>query len=123
MAEHVPHYAATPPVTFTVGATAVVGGQVVEISGNMTVIPGANNSTKGAGVAARDGIVGALVPAYADGVHDLTATGAITAGDLITVAANGTVKTVGAGTFDQVIGKALESIANGAKGRCRVNFA
>lgn len=128
MAEHVPHLVATPPITVTVGATPVVGGNVVEISAGMTVIPAGADSVKVAGVAANDGPTGSLVQVYTDGIHDLVASGAIAAGDLVTAGAAGTVAAVAAaaGTAQSVtdtraiVGIALEAIANTAKGRVRI---
>lgn len=126
MAEHVPHLVRTPPITMTTGATAVTGGNVVEISAGMTVIPAAADSVKVAGVVGNDGITGALVQVYTDGVHDLIAAGAIAAGDKVVAGAvAGTVATVAAaaGTAQSVtdtravIGVALEAIADTAKGR------
>lgn len=116
MADHIPHYFPGDTVTFTASA-AITGGQLVEITGNMTVGPAGAASTKVVGVAARDAANGALVPVHRVGVHDLTATGAITAGDHVVAAAAGTVATVGANTFQTDVGIALESIANAAKGR------
>lgn len=100
------------PISLTVGATAVVGGQVVEVSADMTVIPAQANSIKVAGVAMQDGAIGALVaidprPGV---VHRLLANGAIAAGAHLAVGAvAGSVKTIGAGTFDQKCGLALEA--------------
>ena len=53
------------------------------------------------------------------GVWKLEATGAIAFGALVVSAANGTVATVAANTFDKVIGRCVEpgGIANGAKGK------
>jgi hypothetical protein len=53
------------------------------------------------------------------GVWKLTATGAIAFGALVAAAANGTVKTIGAGVFGTVIGRCVEpgGITGGAKGK------
>jgi hypothetical protein len=118
MAEHTPHYGEGRPVVTYTTTAAVTAGQVVENTGNMTVGPAAAASTKVVGVAAHDAASGALVSVYSSGVHDLTAQGAIAAGVLVKVGTvAGSVATIGAGTFDQAIGRALEAIADTAKGR------
>lgn len=124
MAEHVPHLIDSPPVTATVGATAVTGGMVVALSASpLTVIPAGAASTAVLGVAARDGIVGAEIPVYLDGVHDLTASANVTVGDLLTTGANGQVAPIGANVFGTLIGKALATFASGAAGRVQLLLA
>ena len=117
MAEHVPHVIKTPPVTMTCTTSAITGGQLVETVGNMTVKPATANSVKCVGVAARDANVGDQLPVYFDGVHDLTASGAIAAGDLIKCGAAGVAITEDAAAVGRTIGRALEAIADTAKGR------
>lgn len=122
MAEHVPHLGeGDPRPTFTVATTAVVGGTLVEINGNMTVGPAGAASTKVVGVASRDVAVGSQVMVFASGIHDLVASGAIAAGAQVIAGAAGTVATVGAGTAFQVIGTACEAIADTASGRILLN--
>lgn len=119
-AEHIPHYTGGGPVLSPVTTVAVTAGQVVEATGNMTVGPAAASSIKALGVAGRDAAVGAATPVFTDGVHDLVASGVITAGDRVVCAAAGQVATVGAGTAFAVIGVALEGAANAAKLRVRL---
>lgn len=125
MPDHVPHYVATPAVS-QAATGAITGGRLVEVTGNMSVATAPAGSLKVLGVAARDAVSGASIPVYTDGIHDLVATGAIAAGDLLVSAAGGTVAVVAAVTTPTaadvtntraVIGKALEAIANGASGR------
>ena len=116
MADHVPHYVSLPAISFAATGT-IIGGRLVENTGNMTVAAAGAASIKVQGVAARDTISGASLPVYVDGVHDLTATGAIAAGDIVVAAANGTVAPIGAGAFGAKVGRALEAIANTATGR------
>lgn len=123
MAEHVPHYDGGRPAKTYTASGAITAGQLVKLVGNMTVSTCTNDSTAAIGVAGVDAADTALVPVYEVGVHDLTASGAIAAGALVTAAASGAVKTVGAGTFDQVVGKALEAISDTAKGRIQLNLA
>lgn len=121
MAEHVPHYPATPAITFAAGGT-ITGGRLVESSAGMTVITAPAASTKVAGVAANDAVSGQNLPVYGDGVHRLVATGAIAAGDVLAAAANGTVAPIGANAFATKVGRALEAIADGASGRVRLTL-
>lgn len=116
MADHVPHYISTPAISMAATAT-ITGGRLVETTGNMTVAQAPAASAKVVGVAARDTVSGASTPVYMDGVHDLVATGAIAAGDIVCAAANGTVAAIGANVFGTKVGRALEAIANTATGR------
>jgi hypothetical protein len=99
MADYSPiHTSGLKPVPLTCSA-AVVGGQLVEVSGNGTIAPSpasATASPKVIGVAAHDcgtGMVGTVWPRGM--VHETTANGVITAGDqLVSGAVAGTVKTM-----------------------------
>lgn len=117
MAEKQPHYAPGRNVSFTASAT-ITGGQLVEVTGNMTVGPAGAASTKVIGVAERDAVSGASLTVSLTGpVWDLTATGAIAAGDVLCAAAAGTVAPIGANVFTTKKGIALEAIANAGTGR------
>lgn len=117
MPDRQPHYAPGRNVSF-VASAAVTGGQLVEITGNMTVAPAAAASTKVIGVAERDAVAGASLTVSLTGpVWDLTAAGAIAAGDIVAAAAAGAVAPIGAGTFGAKKGIALEAIANAGTGR------
>ena len=120
MAEHIPHLLGGGPILSPAATAAVTGGQVVEITGNFTVGPAGAASIKACGVAGRDAAIGAATPVFTDGVHDLVASGAITAGDRVVCAAAGKVATVGAGTAFTIIGIALEGAADAAKLRVRL---
>lgn len=99
------------PVT---ASAAITGGQVVVISGDNTVAPSSAASASVLGVAAADTPSGAQLVVYAEGVHVLTASGAITAGDPVIAAAAGAVATIASDTtYSHVIGKALTSATNG----------
>lgn len=54
------------------------------------------------------------------GVWPIVASGAIAMGALVVAAANGKVSTVGASTFDLVIGRCLRAAADGEKARIRL---
>ena len=116
MADHVPHYVSLPAISFA-ATGAITGGRLVENTGGMTVAAAAAASAKVQGVAARDAVSGASLPVCVDGVHDLVATGAIAAGDIVVAAAGGTVAPIGANVFGTKVGRALEAIANAATGR------
>lgn len=103
------------PITLQASAT-VTGGRLVETTGNSTVGPAGAASTKVIGVAAFDAASGAKVDVWPlpGIVHEVTASGAISAGDGIIAGAAGVVSTVGAGTFQQLVGVALAAAADTA---------
>lgn len=117
MGDYVPIHSPGHEVTMTASA-AITGGQTLANSGVNTVAPAITASAKKyVGVAAHDAANGAKVTVLTGvgQVHESTAAGAITAGDLIIVGAvAGTVATIGAGTFDQMIGIALNTAADTA---------
>lgn len=118
-------------MTYTVGATAlsnapvsgVTPAQVVELSADRTVIPAGAGSVLVIGVALHDAAIGAKASVASGGVWPLKASGTITAGARLIAGAAGTVVVAGA-TPDArtVIGVALEAIASGAVGRCKLNL-
>lgn len=116
MPDFVPHYPSTPPISMAATGT-ITGGRLVASTGNMTVAQAGAASAAVCGVAARDVVSGQNLPVYVNGVHDLVATGAIAAGDIVCAAANGTVAPIGANVFGTKVGRALEAIANAATGR------
>lgn len=114
MAEYLPLFKPGCSISSTASA-AVTGGQLLVVSGSGTVAPSSVATHAFVGVAAFDAASGAAVGVHKGGVHRLTATGAITAGDRVIPAANGTVATLGAGTdYSQVVGIALTTAAAGA---------
>lgn len=117
MPEHLPAFAPGCDVTFTASA-AVTGGQVVEITGDMTVGPAGAASAKVVGVASFDAPADFEVGVSTDGVHRLTASAAVTAGAKVAATAAGTVALA---ATNPPIGTALEAIANGAVGRVALN--
>ncbi len=97
-------------------SAAITGGQLVVVSGTGTVAPSSVATHAWVGVAAQDVPSGQKVTIHKGGVQELTATGAITAGDRVIPATAGTVAALGAGTdYSQVVGVALTTAANGAK--------
>lgn len=90
MGEYVPKFNPGQAVTFTASA-AVVGGQLVEVTGDRRVAPATAASTKTAGVAGFDAKTGESVTVYSGGVQRLKAAGAVAAGDTVSAAAEGAV--------------------------------
>lgn len=116
MAEYTPVFATGgAPITLQASAT-VTGGRLVENTGNGTVGPAGAASTKVIGVAAFDAASGAKVDVWPlpGVVHETTASGAVAAGDGLAAGAAGVVSTIGAGTFQQLIGVALAAAADTA---------
>lgn len=111
MADYLPKYEPGIGIPFTVGATAVVGGRLVEVSTANAIIPAGADSAKVAGVAAQDAETGERVTVFprSGGVHRLTASAAIAVGARVISAAAGKVATIGAGT--NPIGIALTAAA------------
>lgn len=117
MAEYVPIHTPGQSVTSTASA-AITGGQVLVASGNGTVAPSSAASAAVVGVAAFDAASGAKVTYYTGEIHEVTATGAITAGQTVEAATAGTVAAHTNGTNDlNIIGVALTTAAGGAKVR------
>lgn len=130
MADYIPVYLPGTAVSMTASAT-IIGGQLVEVSGNGTVAPSTASATPSAkvvGVAGFDAASGQRVTVYARGtVHETTANGAITAGDqMASGAVAGTVKSLAAAAAAvaadinnarAVIGVALTTAADLAKVR------
>jgi len=116
MADYTPRFPATfAPVTQQASAT-VVGGRLVENTGNGTVGPAGAASVKVAGVAAHDAASGQKVVVWPlpGIVHRVTGAGAISAGDNLAAGAAGVVAPIAAGTFGQLVGVALAPAADGA---------
>lgn len=85
-------------------------GQVVEVSGDMTVAPTSAASKKVLGVAMFDAKSGDPVAVECEGLFKMKASAAITAGAQVESAAGGAVATAGA-TVTKVIGLALNTAA------------
>jgi hypothetical protein len=125
MADYSPIYTGgVVPFTSTTSA-AVTGGFVVVWSGANTVANGGADSAIVAGVAAHDAASGARITVWPiDGcIHELLATGAITAGaGIVSDAAAGTVKTATIATAaaaGTLIGTAVTTAA-GSPSKLRV---
>ncbi|SIC56312.1 Uncharacterised protein [Mycobacteroides abscessus subsp. abscessus] len=111
--DYVPNFLPAFQVTCT-AAAAITAGQLVYVSGPYAVTPTSAATAARCGVAAQTVPSGAPVDVYFAGIHTLTASGAITAGDPVVAAASGAVADLGAGTtYSQVIGNALTTAANG----------
>ena len=86
----------------------ITKGQVVYVSGDMTVSPTTAASKAVIGVAMFDAKSGDPIAVECEGLMKLTASAAITAGSQVESAAGGKVATVG-GTVTKVIGIALSA--------------
>ena len=96
-------------------SAAVTAGQALIVSGDDTVAASSGASAAFVGIAAFDAASGADVNVITEGVHELAASGSITAGDLVITAASGAVATQGSATAAnavQVIGVALRAAAS-----------
>jgi len=123
------------PDTYEVSAT-VTGGQLVMVDGSTgkvkpttgvvsnvlgvaltDAVPAGSGSNTAFGTAPKTTSV-----AYGPATVKLTAAGTIAFGALVTSAANGQVATIGAGTFDQAIGRCVEpaGLTVGVAGRIRL---
>lgn len=115
MASYTPLYSPGDAISVT-ASVAVTGGQIVEITGSGTVGPAAANSVKVLGVAAFDAAANARVTVHVGKhIQEVTASGAIAAGDLVAAGANGTISTNAVPAAGVQAGVALTSAASGAK--------
>jgi hypothetical protein len=115
MGDYVPLYVPGNAVTLTASA-AITGGKPVYVSGDGTVANSAAAANIPVGVAAQDAAAsGDKVGVFIRGiVHRLTASGTVTAGDLVEAAAAGAVATHTVGTNDaRVFGIALTTATAG----------
>lgn len=122
MASYVPLFNPGQAITSQASA-AVTGGQLLAVSGSGTVAPAGANALNWVGVATQDAVTGEKVGVVSGGVQRLTASGAVTAGDVVVAAAAGQVSTLAAVTTPTaadvtntraIVGIALTTAANGA---------
>lgn len=93
-------------------SAAVTGGQVLVVSGSNTVAPSSGASAAVLGVAGYDAGSGELVTVICDGVVNLAASGAISAGASVTSAASGAVAAHSGTNYSTIIGVALSDAAD-----------
>jgi len=120
MAEYLPVYKPGQALTLKASAS-VTGGQLLAVSGSGTVAPAGAGATNWIGVAGFDGATNDNVVIFTEGVQSLTASGAVTAGDLVIAGAAGTVATGATPASGVFVGVALTTAANGAKVRVRLS--
>jgi hypothetical protein len=93
------------------GSTAsatITADQLLEVSGDGTLGPAGAASTSVVGLALAGAASGAPVKALMFGpVLSITSSGAITAGAKLVAGAAGVVTTIGANTFEKIVGTAL----------------
>jgi hypothetical protein len=114
MADYVPLFLPGQAIPRTASAT-ITGGQPVYVSGSGTVANSGAAANIPIGVAAFDAANGDRVTVFSRGtVHRLTASGTVTAGDLVEAAASGAGATHTVGTTDgRVFGIALTTATTG----------
>lgn len=101
MADYVPLFLPGHAVTGYTASAAITGGKALKVSGDGTVANAAAAADIIIGVASQDFASGDKVGFYARGtVHRLTASGTVTAGDIVEAAAAGAVATHTQGTND-----------------------
>lgn len=94
-------------------SAAVVGGELLVVSGDDTVAKSAGADESWYGVAAFDAASGEEVTVEHGGVQGLTADGAITAGDPVISSSDGKVATIGAETdYSRVVGVARNTVSD-----------
>jgi hypothetical protein len=97
------------------GSTAsatITADQLLEVSGDGTLGPAGAASTSVVGLALAGAASGAPVKALMFGpVLSITSSGAITAGAKCVAGAAGVVTTIGANTFEKIVGTALTTAA------------
>lgn len=111
MADYTPYMKPGKNPTLTVGATAVVGGNLVMLSAAKTVIPTTGATNAWIGVAVQDAAIGAKVHTTSGGIQELVANGAVAAGADVGAAAAGKCTTIAAQTAFQRVGLALTAAA------------
>lgn len=116
MADYSPIFIGAQPYTAIVGASAVTGGQLVEISATGVIGPAGAGSVKVVGIVAQDGITGANVTVHRGGIQSIVTPAGVTAGQTLKAAAAGTVATWVSGTdaADLIIGRAITTAAGTA---------
>lgn len=119
MPEYLPTYKPGNTITLIAG-TVITGGQLLAVGTDGRVVPSMLNSTSTVGVAGHDAVAGDPVTIHAGGVQELTASGAITAGALVTADDNGAVKANATPATGALIGIAVGS-ATGGRVRVQVN--
>jgi hypothetical protein len=102
--------------------TAVTKGQIVifntHTSGEIpSVSTGGALGTNGLGVAMKSGVAGEVIPVGKKQLFKVTDSGAgVTGGVLIVLGAAGTITTIGANTFEKVVGRAWQTFGAGDTG-------
>lgn len=122
MSDYLPTYTPGRERTGTLSASCT-GRQLLAVSGDGTVAPAGANAANWLGAAAFDAASGARVTYHCGGEQELTASGSITAGDLVVCAANGKVSSLAAVTTPTpsdvtngrgIVGVALTTAADAA---------
>ncbi|SJN39397.1 capsid cement protein [Luteococcus japonicus] len=120
MTEYLPTFQPGNATTFHSSAP-ITGGQLLAIGTSGLVAPTTGATHAVVGVAGFDVKAGQQITVYAGGIHQLVATTAITAGQLVEAAGNGTIAPHAVGTADvNAIGLALTSAQPGQTARVKL---
>lgn len=111
--EYVPKFLCAGEISF-VAAANVVAGQLVQVTADYQVSPSSAPGQEQFGVAAMTVASGGSLSVYFEGVHTLSASGAIPAGAAVVAGAAGAVAAATASTpAGEVVGYALNTATNG----------
>lgn len=113
MADYSPKFTPGRDFTLTAGA-AILGGQLLYVSGSNAVSPTTASTPSWLGVARQDAAQGDKVVVTRGGVQIVVASGGINAGDRVIPGAAGKVVTIGAGNAAHAVGTALTTAADTA---------
>lgn len=129
MPEYLPVYIAGTTLTLKASAP-VTAGQLLAATGPGTVGPAGANTVNWVGVASADAATNDNVVVHTGGVQALTASGTVTAGDLVVCAAAGQVSTLAPVTTPTptdvtrtrgIVGLALTTAGSGQTVRVRLS--
>lgn len=96
-----------------IAGAPILGGQLVEMSADKTVIPAGAVSLKVLGVASQDGVTGQIVRIKRDGVWPVVCATATVAGDQLAAAANGQVTQLGVSAQSALVAVCFKGAAAG----------
>ena len=94
MADQTPIVLPGTSIGHLTASATITGGQLLVVSGVGTCAPAGANAVNVIGIAAADAAIGARVTYHTTGIHEVTTTGTVTAGDVVVAAAAGTCSTL-----------------------------
>lgn len=121
MAEYVPVIEDDDNNFTAVASATITGGQIVAVTGTngtaATVGPAGAAAVNFLGVAKADTVTGQFVTVHRLGIQLVTASGTVTAGDLVICGAAGAVATNATPPVNQLVGVAVTTATTGNKVR------